>query len=163
MPQLNPEFFVSQVFWLVVFFTFLFIFLWRISLPRIAKVLENRRRKIDDELETAKDLQKQANDIEKSINLRLNKVKEESNLEIRDAISSIQEDTNSKLEILDKDLDQKVLNAEIEITKNKDNQITNIDNEISNIVKIIVSKVADIDISDNDINSALKVSKERYN
>ncbi len=32
MPQLNPEFFASQLFWLVITFVFLFIFLWRVSL-----------------------------------------------------------------------------------------------------------------------------------
>ena len=49
MPQLNPEFYISQLFWLVVCFTFLFIFLWRISLPRISSVLEKRTNKrIDD-------------------------------------------------------------------------------------------------------------------
>ena len=42
MPQLNPEFFISQLFWLVISFTFLFVFLWRISLPRIGSALEKR-------------------------------------------------------------------------------------------------------------------------
>ncbi len=46
MPQLNPEFFVSQLFWLVVTFSFLLVFLWRISLPRIGSVLEKREKKI---------------------------------------------------------------------------------------------------------------------
>ena len=60
MPQLNPEFFVSQLFWLAVFFTFLFVFLWRVSLPRIATVLEKRQNKIDENLSSAKELQEQA-------------------------------------------------------------------------------------------------------
>ena len=65
MPQLNPEFFVSQLFWLGVFFSFLLIFLWRVSLPRIANVLEKRQGKIDENLLLAKELQEQAQDIEK--------------------------------------------------------------------------------------------------
>ena len=65
MPQLNPEFFVSQLFWLAVFFTFLFVFLWRVSLPRIATVLEKRQNKIDESLSSAKELQEQAMEIEK--------------------------------------------------------------------------------------------------
>ena len=64
MPQLNPEFFVSQLFWLAVFFTFLFVFLWRVSLPRIASVLEKRQNKIDENLSSAKELQEQAMEIE---------------------------------------------------------------------------------------------------
>ena len=75
MPQLNPEFFVSQLFWLAVFFTFLFVFLWRVSLPRIATVLEKRQNKIDENLSSAKELQEQAMEIEKKINDQINKAK----------------------------------------------------------------------------------------
>ena len=42
MPQLNPEFFISQLFWLILTFSFLLFFLWKISLPRISSVLEKR-------------------------------------------------------------------------------------------------------------------------
>ena len=50
MPQLNPEFFLSQLFWLVITFSFLLIFLWKISLPRIDSALK-RREKINDRME----------------------------------------------------------------------------------------------------------------
>ena len=46
MPQLNPEFFISQIFWLCITFGCLFIFLWKYSLPRIHNVLEKRSKKI---------------------------------------------------------------------------------------------------------------------
>ena len=68
MPQLNPEFFLSQLFWLAVFFSFLFIFLWKVSLPRIATVLEKRQNKINDNLSSAKELQEKAQEI--AINAR---------------------------------------------------------------------------------------------
>ena len=67
MPQLNPEFFVSQLFWLVVTFSFLFVFLWRVSLPRIGNVLEKRERKINEDLSAAKELQAEASKIQETI------------------------------------------------------------------------------------------------
>ena len=61
MPQLEQtEFFISQLFWLVLTFTFLLIFLWRISLPRISSVLEKRESKIDNDIASAKQLQAEA-------------------------------------------------------------------------------------------------------
>jgi len=54
MPQLNPEFFLSQVFWLTVSFVFLLLFLWKISLPRIQNALERRENKVNRDLEEAK-------------------------------------------------------------------------------------------------------------
>ena len=78
MPQLNPEFFVSQLFWLAVFFSFLLIFLWRVSLPRIAIVLEKRQNKIDENLMLAKKLQEEAKEIEEKINSLINKAKQDT-------------------------------------------------------------------------------------
>ena len=76
MPQLNPEFFVSQLFWLVVTFSFLLIFLWRISLPRISTVLEKRESKINNDMETAKQLQAEAEGIQEKIDQSLEEAKE---------------------------------------------------------------------------------------
>ena len=56
MPQLNPEFFASQLFWLVITFVFLFIFLWRVSLPRINSVQMKRENKIKEDIKKAKQL-----------------------------------------------------------------------------------------------------------
>ena len=69
MPQLNPEFFISQLFWLFITFSFLLIFLWRVSLPRINKVLEKRERKINDDIAEAKKNQVEAEEIQKTIDI----------------------------------------------------------------------------------------------
>ena len=76
MPQFNPEFFVSQLFWLVVFFSFLFVFLWRVSLPRIATVPEKRQNKIDENLSNAKKLQEEAKEIEVNINEKIQHIED---------------------------------------------------------------------------------------
>ena len=74
MPQLNPEFFVSQLFWLVVTFSFLLVFLWRVSLPRIGNILEKRERKINEDLTAAKELQSEAENIQAKIEQQLKPV-----------------------------------------------------------------------------------------
>ena len=69
MPQLNPEFYTSQLFWLVVTFSFLLVFLWRISLPRISLVLEKRESKISNDIEIAKQSQTEAEEIQNQIEI----------------------------------------------------------------------------------------------
>ena len=71
MPQLNPEFFLSQIFWFAITFCFLLIFLWRISLPRISSVLEKRENKINDEIQKAKKFQTEAKEIQTKIDQQL--------------------------------------------------------------------------------------------
>ena len=163
MPQLNPEFFISQLFWLAVFFTFLFVFLWRISLPRIATVLEKRQNKIDENLSSAKELQEQAMKIEKKINDRINKAKLETNEKIKETINSLQIDVSSQLSLIDKKLEKKISDAEIEILKNKDSQMKNINDEIANITKVTIEKIIDIQISDIALNETIEKYKGNLN
>ena len=69
MPQLNPEFFVSQIFWLTITFVFLFIFLWKKSIPKIRNVLDSREKKINNDLEDAKKFQKEAEEIQNQLEM----------------------------------------------------------------------------------------------
>ena len=163
MPQLNPEFFVSQLFWLAVFFSILFIFLWRVSLPRIAVVLEKRQNKIDEDISSAKELQEQAQEIEKNINKKISKAKQETDDEIKKVIASLQNNTISQLSSLDEDLEKKILKSEDEIIKKRNDEMKNINEQILNITKITLSKIAKLDLSDNDINEFLKSNTKSLN
>jgi len=60
MPQLNPEFFSEQLIWLVLTFTFLYVMMSRIALPRIGAVLEERQDKIADDLDKAAEFKREA-------------------------------------------------------------------------------------------------------
>ena len=159
MPQLNPEFFVSQLFWLCIFFSFLLIFLWKISLPRIAGVLEKRQNKINESLSSAKELQEQAKEVEDNINIQISKAKQETDIQVKEALSLLQDEVTSKLSSLDKELESKIINSEQDIIKSKDNQMKNIDSEIANIAKLTISKISNIKITDEEIDQAIKSNK----
>ena len=163
MPQLNPEFFISQLFWLFVFFSFLFIFLWRISLPRIATVLEKRQNLINDNLAVAKELQEKAQSIEKDINSEISKAKQSNNDQIKDTILTLQSEMTSKLKSLDTELEDKIARSEKEIIKNRDEEVKNINSEIINITKITVAKISDLKLSDSVVEQAVKSSKGSIN
>ncbi len=47
MPQLQPDVFAPQLFWLAIIFTLFYLALSRLALPRIERVLANRKAKID--------------------------------------------------------------------------------------------------------------------
>ena len=50
MPQLDPSTFVAQLFWLVLSFVILYLLMWRVALPKVADVLQERQERIDDAL-----------------------------------------------------------------------------------------------------------------
>jgi len=62
LPQMDVTTFPSQLFWLVLTFGFLFVVLSRVAVPRIGGVIEARRDRINNDLETAEKLRKESND-----------------------------------------------------------------------------------------------------
>ena len=71
MPQFDITTFASQIFWLVVTFAIVFVFAWRIVLPRISATLEDRQRKIGDDLARAGELADQADEVMAAYEARL--------------------------------------------------------------------------------------------
>jgi F-type H+-transporting ATPase subunit b len=63
MPQLDPAFWPTQLFWLAITFIALYLIIWRVALPRIADVLEARQRRLDDDLKKASALKEEAETI----------------------------------------------------------------------------------------------------
>ena len=161
MPQLNPEFFVSQLFWLVVTFSFLLVFLWRISLPRIGSVLEKREKKINDDIATTKELHKEAESIQKIIEDKLRNAHTETAVIIKTTSIDLQKKTASELVKLDKDLDKKIDDSANDIEKNKNDSLNQINDQIHEITKLIFSKITNFKVSNLDVKDAvIKVERK---
>ena len=164
MPQLEQtEFFISQLFWLVVTFSFLLVFLWRISLPRIGSVLDKRERKISEDLATAKKLQAEAENIQEEIDSQLVQARSQANDIIKKTSNSLQNKAEEELENLDKELDLKINDSSKTIEKNKQESLENIENQINYITKLTLSKIIKLNISDEEIKKAVKSAGRSVN
>jgi F-type H+-transporting ATPase subunit b len=163
MPQLNPEFFVTQLFWLVVTFSFLLVFLWRISLPRIGNVLEKRQRKISEDLTTAKELQNEAEKIQDTIDTQLKQARTNASEMVKSSSLTLQDKAQLELTKLDKELDSKIEQSSVTIEKSKNESILQIQNQIHEITKLTLSKLTAFDVSDDEIKSAVKSTERSIN
>jgi len=63
MPQLDPAFFGTQLFWLVISFVVLYLIMWRLAMPQVAGVLKQREDKIQGDLETAQKLKEETKSV----------------------------------------------------------------------------------------------------
>ena len=121
MPQLNPEFWISQVFWLIITFGFLLIVLSKLILPKISKNLERRKTQILENIESAdkqrEESDKKTKEYEKII---INSKNEAKNL-FSKAREKILKDIYKKKEALNNEINQEITKAEKEIMdlKNK--------------------------------------------
>jgi F-type H+-transporting ATPase subunit b len=59
-PPFQTQTFASQLFWLALTFIGLYLLMAKVALPRIAAILENRRRHISDDLAAAENLKQQS-------------------------------------------------------------------------------------------------------
>jgi len=163
MPQLNPEFFVSQLFWLVVTFSFLLIFLWRISLPRIGNVLKKREEKINEDLATAKELQVEAETIQESIENQLKQARADASEMIKSSSTTLQDKVQVELKKIDKELDVKINQSAETIEKSKNESVSKIQDQVNEITKLTLAKIASFDVSEDEIKSAIKSSERSIN
>ena len=115
MPQLDPEFWISQIFWLILSFGVLYIVLTKIILPKISANLELRKSQIQENIEAA---DKQREDSETKLR-EYESIIEKSKLEAkniyRDAREKVLKDINLKRESLEKQINEEIKVAENEI------------------------------------------------
>jgi F-type H+-transporting ATPase subunit b len=117
MPQLNPEFWVSQIFWLTITFGILYFVLSKLILPKISSNLESRKSQISDNIEAA---DRQREESEKKLK-EYEQIISTSKIEAKNLFSQAREkalkDINVKREILNKQIDEEIKKAENEINQ----------------------------------------------
>ena len=115
MPQLNPEFWISQIFWLTLTFGILYIVLSKLILPKISANLELRKSQIQENIEAAeKQRESSENKIKEYDEIVLKNKLEAKNI-FKNAREKVIKDISSKKEVLDKQIDEEIKKAEQEI------------------------------------------------
>ncbi len=117
MPQLNPEFWFSQIFWLIITFGILFLILSKLILPKISETLEVRKSQISENIEAAeKEREESENKIKEYEKIILDSKTEAKNY-FNKAREKILKDINKKREILESEINEEINKAEIEISE----------------------------------------------
>ncbi|MDB0053869.1 F0F1 ATP synthase subunit B [Candidatus Pelagibacter sp.] len=115
MPQLNPEYWVSQIFWLTLTFGVLYVVLSKLILPKISNNLESRKSQILENIEAA---EKQREDSEAKLE-EYEEIISKSKLEAKNIFNQsrkkVLKDISAKREVLDKQIDEEISKAELEI------------------------------------------------
>ena len=167
MPQLNPEFWISQIVWLVLTFGVLYIVLSKLILPKISKNLESRKSQVLENIETAEN---QREESEKKLK-EFEKIILESKLEAKnyfnEARQKILDDINSKRLALEKDIDEEISAAEQEVNNLKigsHEKIRNIAVETSSeLIKQLIGEEANNSSISAIVDEQSKKNKENQN
>ena len=115
MPQLNPEFWISQIFWLTLVFGSLYLLLAKLILPKISNNLESRKSQISENIEDAEKKRQQSDQKLKDYEKIISEAKIEAKNIYNQAREKILKDINIKKESLEKEIDEEINKAEEEI------------------------------------------------
>ena len=166
MPQLNPEFWVSQIFWLIITFGFLFIILSKLILPKISNNIESRKSQILENIETA---EKQRADSENKIK-EYEKIIFESKIEAKnyfnEARLKILRDIESKREDLEKEINSEINESEKEIIELKSTSVEKINKIAIETTSDLVKSFLETEVNKSNISAVVedlyKKNKEKY-
>ena len=152
MPQLNPEFWISQIFWLTLTFGILYIVLSKLILPKISANLELRKSQIQENIEAAEKQRESSEAKLKEYEDIISKSKSEASNIFKEARENAIKEINAKKESLDKQIDEEIKKVEQEINllrKGASEKIKKIAIETTSelLVKLIGTKVNNSSIS----------------
>jgi F-type H+-transporting ATPase subunit b len=126
MPQFDPTWFASQIFWLVVVFVILYFLLARVALPRIGEVLEERQDKIEDDLQKAESLKREADGVLEEYEKALAEARGKAQVTLKEASDAIAAETAKRNQAFGEQMAKKTGEAEARIEAAKQKAIGNI-------------------------------------
>ncbi len=126
MPQLNPEYWYAQIFWLILVFSTLYLVIWKVFLPRISNNVENRRLRIVNDLNEAQKLKENAEKKLKEYEKIIENSKKEAKKILQESQKKLENELDEKKQKLDEEINKEIKMAENEILNLKKSSVNNI-------------------------------------
>ena len=166
MPQLNPEFWISQIFWLILTFGILYVLLSKLILPKISANLEIRKSQILENVEAA---EKQREESEQKIK-NYEKIIQDSKVEAKNYFNQTREkilkNINQKKNNLKNELNEEIKKAENEIKELKNKSPEKINKIAIETSSDLIKQLMGIQVNNSSIsaivNSLSKENKDKY-
>jgi F-type H+-transporting ATPase subunit b len=166
LPQLDIETYASQIFWLIVTFIVLYFLVAKIAMPRIAEVLEGRQERIEDDLDKAETLKKEAYLVRVEYEKALSSAREQAHEATRRAQEEIAKHgaevealANQKVVNMLKDAEDRIEAARNEVSSDKEIVADTLEQNVArDIIGDTVKKMVGIDVSPDDVNEAISLT-----
>ena len=161
MPQLDPKYWASQAFWLILVFSILYISIAKLYLPKIKNNLDDRENKIKEDLDAANKFKELSElkfkEYEKIIE---NSKKEVTKIHL-ESKNKLDKNIQTKKEVIEKEIEIEITKAQKEIAELKKNSISDIQNISKDLVSNIIEKLSGDKLNESSIKAAVEdVSKK---
>ena len=153
MPQLNPEFWIAQIFWLILIFSSLYLIIWKIFLPRITYSIENRKSRVVNDLDEAQKLKENAEKKLKEYNEIIESSKKEAKKIIEDNKKKLNRDIENKKQTFNDEIEKELVAAEKEIKDLKKLSISTISNIATETSAEIIKQIINAEINKSSVSA----------
>ena len=161
MPQLNPDYWISQIFWVMLIFGTLYVILWKAILPKINENLENRKSQILFDLDEAQELKNQSEKKISEYNMILSKAKQDAKKILDETRKKINLDIENKNNQFNLEIDKEIENAEKEIKTLKLSSIKDINKISIETSSEIVRKMVGTEVNASSVSAIVEdISKK---
>ena len=161
MPQLDPKYWASQAFWLILVFSILYLSIAKFYLPKIKKNLDNRENKIKEDLDEANKMKSLSEKKLKEYNVILENSKKEVTKILLESKNTLDKSIQNKKETIEKDIENQLTKAQKEILELKTSSINSINTISQEISSNIIEKMSGDKLNESSIKAVVEeVSKK---
>lgn len=152
MPQLDFATFAPQLVWLTLVFGVLYLVMARVALPRIATVIEERRDRIADDLDTATQLKRNTEDAITSYETALQDARAKAHAIAQETRDRLSAETDARRTELEGQLNARIKEADARIKSTKDKALSNVRDVAVDVADAIAGQL----LGENDRDAATR-------
>ena len=141
MPQFNAKSFNSQLFWLIITFTALYITITYFILPRIRENIRLRKNKIANDIERAENIKAEIENMISQSNIKLEEAKNQAQKMIKESILRSNKEYDNQIDTIKKQIANMQIKAEKNITEYKKSLEKDIEKSTISLCAVILSKL----------------------
>lgn len=141
MPQLDPTWFASQLFWLAVTFVMFYVVLSRFVLPPLMGIIAQREQTVEGDLSKAQSLKSQAEQARQDYERTLAEARERAQALMNETIASHKAKTELANKEMDRQIELKLADASRRIAAKKEEMITALTPTTGELTAMIVEKL----------------------
>jgi F-type H+-transporting ATPase subunit b len=162
MPQLNFHTFPTQIFWLVVAFVILYWLMAKVALPRIDRIIEERRNRIEADLEKATQMKTEAEAVIVTYEKALAEARAQAQATVKETSDRLAAQAAERQRQANETLGRQVADAERRIAEAKDAALANVRSVSVDVARAAVSRLVGADIDEARADAAVDaVLRER--
>ena len=162
MPQLDPTYWASQSFWLILIFIALYLALSNLFIPKIKNNIDNRENKIKNDLDEAQKLKNLAEKKFKEYELSIENAKKEVQKIIFESKNKLNLEIQSKKKKFEKEIEIEIERAEKEIEHLKKDSLVNISAISEEMASNVIEQISGEPMNQSSIKAAI-LEATKYN